>query len=57
MKWEVVKNWFDVGALVVLLGWFVEALPAIATGLTCIWWAIRIYETPTIQRLLGRLRR
>lgn len=44
----------DVLSLGVLLGWFVAALPAVATLLTVIWTAIRIYETDTVQRWLGK---
>jgi hypothetical protein len=54
MTWEEFKNLLDVGALAVLGAWFIELLPAIATLLTCIWWGIRIWETPTVQRLRAR---
>jgi len=53
---DIIKSWFDIGAIVVLLGWFVDLLPAIATGLTIAWTLIRIYETPTMQRLARKLR-
>lgn len=36
--------------LATLVGW----LPSIAAIFTIIWTAIRIYETDTVQRLLGR---
>lgn len=34
-------------------GDFPEMLTVIATGLTIIWFAIRIYETKTVQKLLN----
>lgn len=37
-------------AVATLLGW----LPPIAAALTIIWTIIRIYETDTVQRMLGR---
>lgn len=36
--------------LAALMGW----LPAIAAALSIVWTAIRIYETRTVQRWLGR---
>lgn len=44
----------DVLSMGVLIGYFFAALPAIATLLTVIWTAIRIYETDTVQRWLKR---
>lgn len=41
-------------SVLILLGWFVSALPAIATLLTVVWTLIRIYETDTVQRWLGK---
>ena len=32
----------------------IQALPTLATILTIIWMGIRIYETKTVQRWLGR---
>ncbi len=40
-------------AVATIAGW----LPAIAALLTVIWTGIRIYETRTVQRLLGADRR
>lgn len=41
----------SIGALLgTLLGW----LPHIATVLTVVWMAIRVYETKTVQKWLGR---
>jgi len=37
-----------------LLGYFAQALPLMATLLTVVWMAIRIYETDTVRGLLGK---
>ena len=47
------KHTADVGALTVMLGSLTEILPAIAALLSVIWMMIRIYETKTVQQLLG----
>ncbi len=56
--WEHVpdgmKHAVDALSLVTLLGSLVSMLPAIASLLTIIWTGIRIYESATVQRLLGR---
>ncbi len=44
----------DVVSLSVLLGYFLAGLPVLATVLTIIWTALRIYETETVQRWLGK---
>lgn len=44
----------DAVSLTVLLGYFVSALPAVATFLTIVWTIIRIYEMDTVQRWLKR---
>lgn len=41
---------FDAGAVAILPLVFASILPAVATVLTVIWMAIRIYETDTVQR-------
>jgi hypothetical protein len=54
MPHENIKTAFDIGAVgtagATLLGW----LPHLASILSIIWLAIRIYETDTVRRLLGR---
>jgi hypothetical protein len=47
----------DAGALGTGLLALVGYLPEISALLTILWMAIRIYETDTVQRLLGRRRR
>jgi hypothetical protein len=44
----------DLLSIATLLGSLASALPAVAAILTILWTAIRIYETDTVQRLLGR---
>ena len=49
-----IKHLLDATSVLALLGSLISVLPAIASLLTIIWTAIRIYETATVQRLLGR---
>jgi sorbitol-specific phosphotransferase system component IIC len=51
---EGVKTPLDVTAGFIAVGTVVEILPAIASVLTIIWMVIRIIETDTVQKLLGR---
>lgn len=51
---EGIKAAADVLSFATLLGSLVSLLPAVASVLTILWTAIRIYETDTVQRLLGR---
>lgn len=44
----------DLLAVTAWLGVLLRLLPHISTILTVIWMAIRIYESATVQRLLGR---
>lgn len=48
------KHLIDAASIATLLGSLAQLLPAVASVLTIIWTAIRIYETATVQRLLGR---
>ena len=48
------KQSFDALSLTALAGSLVNVLPALASLLTIAWTVIRIYETATVQRLLGR---
>jgi peptidoglycan biosynthesis protein MviN/MurJ (putative lipid II flippase) len=45
----------DALSAAVVIGTLAQLLPAIAALMTIIWTAIRIYETRTVQRLLGRV--
>ena len=44
----------DILSVVTVLGTLAQWLPAIAALFTVVWTGIRIYETDTIQGLLGR---
>jgi hypothetical protein len=52
-----VKHAIDFTSFAALLGSLISVLPAIASVLTIVWTAIRIYETPTVQALLYRKER
>lgn len=51
---ESVKHIADGAAIIVAGASLVGLLPAIAALLTIIWTGIRIWETKTVQKLLGR---
>lgn len=51
---EGVKNLLDALSVGTMLGTLFQMLPNIAAFFTILWTAIRIYETATVQRLLGR---
>lgn len=48
------KHVIDALSIITVLGALVQLLPSIAAILTIIWTAIRIYETQTVQGLIGR---
>jgi hypothetical protein len=51
---ESTKHVLDGLSLVTVLGALVDVLPAVAALFTIIWTGIRIYETDTVQQLLGK---
>jgi hypothetical protein len=51
---ESVKHIVDVASVVATVGTLIEMLPSIAALFTIVWTGIRIFETNTVQRLLGR---
>jgi hypothetical protein len=51
---ENTKHIIDFASVATVLGALVELLPAVAAIFTIVWTAIRIYETDTIQQLLGK---
>lgn len=51
---ETAKNVADAVSIVTVVGTLMEVLPAVAALFTIIWTGIRIYETDTVQGLLGR---
>jgi len=48
------KHVIDVASVATVLGTLVEMLPSIAALFTIVWTVIRIYETDTVQGLLGK---
>ena len=44
----------DIASIATVLGTLTNVLPAIAALFTIIWTAIRIYETDTVQKMLGK---
>ena len=51
---ETVKHVIDALSILTVFGTIIDMLPAVAAIFTIIWTLIRIYETETIQRWLGR---
>jgi hypothetical protein len=51
---ETTKAVFDGLSIVTVIGTLVEMLPSVAALFTIIWTGIRIWETDTVQKLLGR---
>ena len=49
------KGLVDVSATAIWLGALTDHLPAIAAGLSALWTLIRLYETATVQKWLGRV--
>lgn len=43
-------NTADVASIGVLVGAVMDFLPNVATVLTVVWLALRVYESPTVQR-------
>jgi hypothetical protein len=48
------KSALDWGAVAVSIGALFELLPAIASLLSVIWLLLRIWESDTVQRMIGR---
>lgn len=48
------KHLIDAASVATVLGTLVEMLPSIAALFTIVWTAIRIYETDTVQGLIGK---
>ena len=54
MTQEGIKHVGDAVSIVTVVGTLANVLPAIAAIFTIIWTGIRIYETDTVQKLLGK---
>jgi hypothetical protein len=53
-SYETVKTVTDAASIVTVIGTLAEVLPAMAAIFTIVWTLIRIYETRTVQKLLGK---
>jgi glycerol-3-phosphate acyltransferase PlsY len=51
---DATKHVLDGASIATAVGTLMQVLPAIAALFTIIWTAIRIYETKTIQKLIGK---
>ncbi|CAB4134643.1 hypothetical protein UFOVP274_16 [uncultured Caudovirales phage] len=51
---DTMKHVVDGLSVVTVVGTLVEVLPSIAAIFTIVWTGIRIWETPTVQRLFGK---
>lgn len=51
---DTTKHVLDALSVVTVVGTIVQMLPSIAALFTIVWTGIRIYETKTVQGLLGR---
>ena len=51
---QELKQIADAGSIGITLGTIVGVLPTLSALLAVVWMLIRIYETDTVQRLLGR---
>jgi FtsH-binding integral membrane protein len=51
---ESLKHLVDGVSVIATVGTLIEMLPSIAALFTIVWTGIRIYETNTVQRMLGR---
>jgi hypothetical protein len=51
---EASKHMIDFASVLTVLGTLADMLPAVAAVFTIVWTAIRIYETKTVQRWLGK---
>lgn len=51
---ETGKHIGDAVSIVTVVGTLAQVLPSIAAIFTIVWTSIRIYETETVQKLLGK---
>jgi hypothetical protein len=51
---ETAKSAVDALSIVTVVGTLADMLPSIAAAFTIVWTIIRIWETDTVQRWLGR---
>ena len=53
MATETTKQIVDAASVVTVIGTLGDVLPPMAALFTLVWTAIRIYETKTVQEILG----
>ena len=51
---DATKHLIDTASIATAVGTIMQLLPAIAALFTIVWTTIRIYETKTVQKLLGK---
>jgi hypothetical protein len=51
---DATKHIIDGASIATAVGTMMQVLPAIAAVFTIVWTVIRIYETKTMQKLLGK---
>ena len=51
---DATKHIIDGASIVTVLGTLAQILPPLAALFTIVWTCIRIYETKTIQKLIGK---
>ena len=51
---DATKHVIDTASIATAVGTMMQLLPAIAAVFTIVWTSIRIYETKTVQKLLGK---
>lgn len=51
---EGTKHVLDGVSVVTVVGTLADVLPAVAALFTIVWTSVRIYETDTVQKLLGK---
>ena len=54
MATETTKQIVDAASVVTVIGTLGDVLPPMAALFTLIWTVIRIYETKTVQEILGK---
>lgn len=54
MNHDAAKSVGDAISLATVVGTLADVLPALAALISIVWGLIRIYETHTVQRMLGR---
>ena len=54
LETDTLKHCGDFASVAIVIATIAEWLPAVAALLTIVWTAIRIWETATVQRLVGK---